>query len=78
MQWQTIDSAPKDGATILGWSEYMDEPCTVRWRNNEWESSWDGWEVVEYMSDFGTEYRDPGPVTHWMPLPEPPKDVPLP
>lgn len=31
---------------------------------------WDGW-----MTDFGNAYNGNGEVTHWMPLPEPPKEA---
>ena len=74
-EWQPIETAPKDGRTIIGWSKYMSEPCTIRWGKREgWVSSWEGDEVVESMCDFGTDYKDPNPVTHWLSMPLPPQE----
>jgi hypothetical protein len=61
MNWQPIETAPKDGTDILLWcpllgSEYM---VIGRIDNGIWVSS----------NDFEDVY-DP---SHWMPLPEPPK-----
>lgn len=80
-QWQPIETAPKDGTEIIG-AFYRDYgggstssygPWTVAWDGKKWRSSWDKAEVVEYMSDFGTEYKEPDiQPTHWMPLPNPP------
>ena len=78
--WQPIETAPKDGTEILGaFSEdygYLDKPTqygpwSCRYDGKKWMASYDGFNVVEYMSDFGTEYKetdiDP---THWMPMPD--------
>jgi hypothetical protein len=62
MEWQPIETAPKDGQHIIlalseGWigvGYYDDDP----------EFSSLGWVV------FGSGQQQP---THWMPLPEPPK-----
>lgn len=83
-EWQPIETAPKDGTEIIGcFSDnygYQDEPTvfgpwTIRWKGNMWVSSWDGYGVIEYMGDFGTDYKTPDvQPTHWLPLPEPPKE----
>lgn len=78
--WMDIETAPKDGTEILGlFFHPRDEdsypmlsgPWTTCFKDGKWRSSWDGEQVLEYMSDFGSEYKslfyDP---THWMPLPE--------
>ena len=77
MAWQLIETAPKDGTQILAWSEYLLSPVTVFWSPNApnrgaWKSCWECQEVIDYQSDFGTQYKDPNPLSHWMPLPSPP------
>lgn len=85
-RWRPIDTAPMDGTEIIGvFHRRYDEdgpatvygPWTVAWDGRKWRSSWDGSEVISYMSDFGTEYKGPDiEPTHWMALPEPPKEIP--
>ena len=77
--WQDIETAPRDGTEILAFGGYQYEgmgkptvygPWTVAWNGKKWRSSWDDCEVIEYMGDFGTDYKEPGiEPTHWMPLP---------
>ncbi len=86
MTWQPIETAPRDGTTCLLWTtierrvwwmtidrdDYDDQPQPIvgRW----WR---DGW-----VSDAGyTPYGDSTDMdscelrpTHWMPLPDPPKE----
>lgn len=58
MEWQPIETAPKDGADFL---------------------AYDGFEaIIAYWNSYLRDYRDPHDgkivgLTHWMPLPEPPK-----
>lgn len=77
--WKLIKTAPKDGTEIIGVhiSEWGDRqktlygPWTVAFRSGRWQSSWDGVQVIDYMSDFGTDYKTPdSEPTHWIPLPE--------
>ena len=77
--WKLIKTAPKDGTEIIGVhiSEWGDRqktlygPWTVAFRSGRWQSSWDGVQVIDYMSDFGTDYKTPDlEPTHWIPLPE--------
>jgi hypothetical protein len=80
--WQPIESAPMDGTEIIGvyfrpedgmFKETIYGPWTIAFERGKWRSSWDRSEVVSYMSDFGTEYKEPDiDPTHWMPLPAPP------
>lgn len=60
--WRPIATAPKDGTPILGW--WVDECMIVDWCVfvKRWRSTHDGEDMFE-----------PEP-THWMPLPDPPKD----
>ena len=64
-----MDTAPKDGTTILVASRYSDTAFTVRWSGREWLAIWNGCRVIESMSDFDTDYQEPGPLHAWMPLP---------
>jgi len=73
--WQPIETAPKDGTEVLLWGPYCGCPATAQWTGKAWAAYWDGWRVVEYMSDFGTDYREFDMPTHWMPLPEPPTSL---
>ena len=85
-QWQPIETAPKDGTSILiyttgrhwreGWS---DEEFGEGNKNPEvMEASWqpwysdemEGWMPANLDEEYGRFYE----ATHWMPLPEPPKD----
>lgn len=58
-EWRTIDSAPKDGTSILctakGWG------CAVLF----WNASNEAWDDGDFKS------HEDWP-THWMPLPAPP------
>ena len=58
-QWLPIDSAPRDGSCILGYGPYGVEISYYNKQRIEWESH------------CGTRLLE---LTHWMPLPEPPKD----
>lgn len=72
--WLDIASAPKDGTTILAWSDYNLEPATVHWNEHRkcWRAVWEQNEVIENETDFGTSYKEADPLTHWQPLPSPP------
>lgn len=70
MEWQGIESAPKDGTVILGWRFY---PVAIMWTgDHEW-----AWEAVQLdgYSKLASNAFIEGDIalTHWMPLPEPPK-----
>lgn len=64
MSWQTIDTAPKDGTSILAWPCYSGHGvCQVEWKamkrvKGRWEHQWGRCVPIA--------------PTHWMPLPEPP------
>lgn len=73
--WQQIETAPKDGNWFLAWQEGMKEGRTRWWY----------WSPNPIVVRWWTKYifRDDGffdswghkvkGLTHWMPLPEPPK-----
>lgn len=69
MEWQPIETAPKDGSKIIGYpffgrvciAEYLNLACIEK-----------GWFVDESSQD-GLGFDDVK-LTHWMPLPAPPKE----
>ena len=70
MEWQPIETAPKDGTWILVIiaGEHPDGypyiPACAQWRDGGWFETND------------TEPAEDWPLTHWMPLPAPPKVSP--
>ena len=77
-EWQTIETAPKDGTHILVFPALLAYPLVVSWerpartppmmlaRFGDTESSPGFWRVA--MSQARVPYEP----THWMPLPSPP------
>jgi hypothetical protein len=84
-EWKPIETAPKDGGMFLGWVG------AERWSGADGESSghWHDtsaadfcwWRVVEgspdggYFDNASGQIGDSQGVTHWMPLPQPPKET---
>lgn len=64
--WQTIDTAPKDGSRILTWSDHLGRVVAF-WFDPKVTPEPVGW--IEAGRDAYT--LEP---THWMPLPDPPTD----
>lgn len=61
MDWQPIETAPKDGSRVLINRKGYAEPICVGWYSQDWK---------EWKSVPGEWSWKP---THWMPLPDPPK-----
>ena len=59
-EWQPIETAPRDGTNILSWEHKM-ECMIIFWQSGDWHCTHDCEDL--YFSE----------PTHWMPLPEPPK-----
>lgn len=70
MEWKTIDSAPKDGALVLIGNPEWDVVWQASFREMGTAGSykWQGWTRFNSY-DLGLI------PTHWMPLPEPPKET---
>lgn len=70
MEWQPIETAPKDGVVVLGWRYY---PIAMRW-NRDTEYPWEAVQLGSSVSPMlGNGYKEGDPaLTHWMPLPEAP------
>lgn len=66
MDWQPIETAPKDGTSILGYPHFR----VTHWQAEDcypapgWVSEWD-YSLELYITDTK--------LSHWMPLPEPPQ-----
>ena len=66
--WQPIETAPKDGTEVLGWSpDPRDGIAIVKYETG---LTMGKWSVVHDAESWAWNNYDP---THWMPLPEPPK-----
>ena len=72
--WEPIESAPKDGTEILGiFVGTIDTDYSlVRWDCRRWIAQADGQRAIESQGDTWTDLIEPF-LTHWMPLPPPPK-----
>lgn len=64
--WRSIDSAPKDGTKILGYSPYYDTG-TIKWQKSQ--SGFGG------FWDVSTRFAHTNAITHWKPLPLPPSEA---
>jgi hypothetical protein len=73
MNWQPIETAPKDGSIILAWCSDAGWPEAVKWwfyHPEHGEELVEGyWGYAEEILNDVTGGADPG---FWMPLPEPP------
>lgn len=69
--WQPIETAPKDGTTVLLSGPYNDV-STAYWLDGEWHIQSDGMRAIENQSDFGTTYRTFDYPDFWMPVPRRP------
>lgn len=59
MEWQPIETAPRDGTRVLLAGEGLVREC--RWCYGDWQDP-----------VYGEWFFETTP-THWVPLPEPPK-----
>ena len=75
MEWQPIETAPKDGTHFLMWSEESDWPEAIRWVDYDEDVQEELGAVGywAYSEEVLSEMAEANP-THWMPY-EPPKDT---
>ena len=81
MEWQPIETAPKDGTPILAHSAFSiggvpyEDMGVVAWdeRSNDWRYQANGVDAIESQSDFGTDYAVMSVAEFWQPLPDGPK-----
>ena len=62
-KWKPIETAPKDGTSILAWGDNWSEPEKCIYVNERWY-------IVNVLDDMGLVNP-----THWIPLPEPPEET---
>jgi len=66
MEWQPIETAPKDGTKILIWDDLNGEHSIAFFHGDEDRSQFNGW---FHVNDWVGGAR----FSKWMPLPAPPK-----
>lgn len=64
MNWQTMDSAPRDGTPILVWGDGACGAAVVRYEGESRTRPWFFLNHADALSEDG--------LTHWMALPSPP------
>ncbi len=75
LQWQPIDTAPKDKAVLISNGRYVlkaywnEDPAI--WSFSGPEDSSPCWTVFEAEDYYYSWHLNNNPPTHWMPLPEP-------
>jgi hypothetical protein len=62
-EWQSMATARKDGSRILLWDAAFRRCVVARWDFERW-----------HIGDYGAEH-EPRKASHWMPLPEPPRNA---
>ena len=67
-QWQGIDSAPRDGTSILTYPHYR----VTHWSDNVLSVSGSGW--AGRWDEYADRYAEVSKVDYWMPLPKPPTE----
>jgi len=68
MEWQPIETAPKDGDDILVlWSDPGAGCLVVSWEDKPRQPGWN-WATLDGLSYHADAF------SHWMPLPDPPTD----
>ena len=78
MEWISVeDSLPEEYVYVLVFAKSpgTNEPCPIgiaRHNGQQWESLMENW--IGAWSDICWDYR-PEHITHWIPLPSPPKVI---
>jgi hypothetical protein len=70
MEWEVIETAPKDGTAILVYIPSVHE--TERYTTVSWDTLRSRWLLCQ-TGWYADDYSVHGEPSHWMPLPEPPK-----
>lgn len=69
MEWQPIETAPKDGSRFLGWDRLNDEASICFYSEGAGDPAFVGFfHVGDWLGGAS--------LSHWMPLPPPPNPKP--
>lgn len=73
MEWQPIETAPRDGSTILiGSKGFVSEAKYGSYKlRGEEKVGWHWYDADD--SWYSMDFDGLSPITHWMPLPPPPE-----
>ncbi len=75
MEWRTIESAPRNGTPVIIFAtdhSYFEKPSEIVGEAYCHEESGKWWWANTSPGDYYADEIDYR-ITHWMPLPEPPK-----
>lgn len=79
MNWQPIETAPKDGTDVLVMYMHIDTQVVhnafFASEADGWDSGDVGWWSYEHSEVSRIKLDDWMEPTHWMPLPDPPGDA---
>ena len=77
MEWISIeDKLPEDGKEVLVWGKYYFEvPTQAFIYNGVWKGSLEVTDHMEQCDRDNSRLTSGHRITHWMPLPEPPKQL---
>jgi len=70
MNWQPIETAPKDKMRILTWGY---TPAVYGYSKREYKFSISSWGDKDWNSQATSSFGPRFVPTHWMPIPEPPQ-----
>lgn len=77
MEWQSIETAPKDGIKIIAHNIVFGESVIVGWHKGNLDKDLDDvphWSDVPNDNKGESLYFTELYFSHWMPLPPPPKE----
>ena len=82
MDWQPIETAPRDGTHILGWNAEYGQRETNMGRYGKGSPGFAAWEKGDGPLNYGWVWDEPihnwgctWKPTHWLPLQQPPKGL---
>jgi hypothetical protein len=78
MNWQPIETAPRNGTWVLIWPKYASNPLVAEFSNNRWYGCYEHYKVsCGRWCEGGSVDTWPNlNPTHWQPLPPPPTETP--